>query len=537
MFHLLDWISLSFYFLVLLGITWWATKQRKESTEDYFLASRHVGWFVIGASIFASNIGAEHIVGLAGTAAKTGVVMGHYELHSWLVLLLGWVFIPFYMRSRVFTMPEFLEKRYSANARWLLSLITLVSYVVTKVCVNVYAGAVVFQTLLGIDFWTGALFILIFTGIYTVLGGLRAVVYTEAIQTVVLVLGSIIVTIMGLIKLGGWSQLVALAGREHLNLFLPANHPEFPWPGMIFAPPIVGLWYWCTDQYIVQRALAARNEQQARRGTIFASYLKLLPFYIFILPGVMAFALARSGQLELQRADQAFPALVMSLIPVGIKGLVAGGLLAALMSSLASVFNSSSTLFTMDIYKKLRPRTPEKKLVLVGRFATAVVVVSGVVWIPLMKHISSELYHYLQSVQAYIAPPIAAVFLLGVFSRRINKYGAMTSLVSGFSIGLLRLIAELNKNSLSGVLHWFATVNFLYFAIFSFIGCCLAMLVVSWLTPSPRAEQIQGLTYATTLAEDKASSRATWNWKDVLLSVIVVGVIIFTLVYFSPLNF
>jgi len=536
-FHTVDWITLGLYFSILLGITWWATKQRKESTEDYFLASRHVGWFVIGASIFASNIGAEHIVGLAGTAAKTGVAMGHYELHSWLVLLLGWVFIPFYMRSRVFTMPEFLELRYTPNARWFLSLITLISYVVTKVCVNVYAGAVVFQTLLGIDFWTGALFILIFTGIYTVLGGLRAVVYTEAVQTVVLVVGSIIVTVAGLIKLGGWGNLVALAGSNHLNLFLPANHPEFPWPGMIFAPPIVGLWYWCTDQYIVQRALAAKNEQTARRGTIFASFLKLLPFYIFILPGVMAFALSRSGQINLASADQAFPTMVINLIPIGIKGVVAGGLLAALMSSLASVFNSSATLFTMDIYKKLKPDTPEKKLVRVGRIATAVIVVSGVAWIPLMKHISGELYHYLQSVQAYIAPPIAAVFLIGIFYKRINATGAMTSLVGGFVLGMLRLVAELNKTYLHGILYKFATVNFLYFAIFSFIGCATAMLIVSWLTAAPSYEKIRGLTYATTVTEDKAASRATWSWKEVVLSVVVLLVIAFTLIYFSPLNF
>jgi SSS family solute:Na+ symporter len=271
-FQPIDWVIVAAYFAVILGISWWSFRQKQRSTEDYFLASRHVGWFVIGASIFASNIGAEHIVGLAGTAAKTGVVMGHYELHAWLVLVLGWVFIPFYMRSRVFTMPEFLELRYAPQARWFLSVITLVGYIFTKICVNVYAGAVVFQTLMGIDFWSGALIVVILTGIYTVLGGLRAVVYTEAMQTIVLVMGSVIVTVSGLIKIGGWSAFVQAAGADHLNLFLPANHPEFPWPGMVFAPPIVGLWYWCTDQYIVQRALAAKNEKTARRGTICAAF-------------------------------------------------------------------------------------------------------------------------------------------------------------------------------------------------------------------------------------------------------------------------
>jgi len=532
-FQAIDWVVVAAYFAVVLGISWWSFRQRQKSPEDYFLASRHIGWFVVGASIFASNIGAEHIVGLAGTAAKTGVVMGHYELHAWLVLVLGWFFIPFYMRSKVFTMPEFLELRYSPQARWFLSVISLIAYVFTKICVNVYAGAVVFQTLMGIDFWTGALIIVVLTGVYTVLGGMKAVVYTEALQTIVLVTGSVIVTVAALIKIGGWSNFVALAGSDHLNLFLPANHPEFPWPGMIFAPPIVGFWYWCTDQYIVQRVLAAKNERQARRGTIFASFLKLLPFYIFILPGVMAFVLAKTGQLQLASPDQAFPTMVMTLIPIGIRGLVAGGLLAALMSSLASTFNSSSTLFTMDIYKKFRPEASERKLVRVGRIATSVLVVSGLAWIPLMKLISSQLYHYLQSVQAYIAPPIAAVFLLGVFWKRINGKGAITTLVGGFVLGMLRLALELNKSHLSGFLHAFASINFLYFCIILFAVCVATLIIVSLLTAPPSYEKIKGLTYGTTVVEDKAASRATWGWKEVVLSLIVVGVVAFSLIYFS----
>jgi len=504
-FQTLDWIVVGGYFLILLGLAWWVIKQKQESSVDYFLAGRHIGWFVIGASIFASNIGSEHIVGLAGTGAKTGVVMGLYELHSWLVLLLGWVFIPFYMRSKVFTMPEFLEKRYSPKARWFLSLVSLVGYVLTKISVTVYAGAVVFQVLMGIDFWTGALIIVILTGIYTILGGLRAVVYTETLL-------------------------------DHLNLFLPANHPDFPWPGMVFAPPIVGLWYWCTDQYIVQRALAAKNETQARRGTIFASYLKLLPFFIFIIPGVIAYALAKSGSFDLPQADQAFPAMVKMLLPAGLRGLVAGGLLAALMSSLAAVFNSCSTLFTIDIYKKLKPDSSERTLVLVGRIATAAVVVSGMLWIPLMKYISGELYHYLQSVQAYLAPPIAAVFLLGLFFKRINSQGALTALIGGFVIGMGRLAAELSKESLGGWLYKFASINFLYFCIYLFLFCIVLMIVVSLITKEPSYKKIQGLTYATTVAVDKQRSRASWKYKDVVPSVIVIVILALILVYFSPIG-
>jgi SSS family solute:Na+ symporter len=305
---------------------------------------------------------------------------------------------------------------------------------------------------------------------------------------------------------------------------------------MVFAPPIVGLWYWCTDQYIVQRALAARDETQARRGTIWAAYLKLLPFFIFLLPGVIAAALARAGRLELASADQAFPAMVRALLPVGLRGLVVAGLLAALMSSLASVFNSCSTLFTMDIYRKLRPAAPEASLVRVGRIATAVVVLCGIAWIPLMRGVSGELYHYLQSVQAYIAPPIAAVFFLGLFWRRLNAAGAMAALVGGFVLGMARLVLELNKAALGGPLRWFADVNFLYFAMLLFAASVALLVGVSLLTAAPDPARLRGLTFATTGAEDRSASRASWTALDVVLSLAVLVILALTLVYFSALG-
>src|SRR5215203_3132170 len=455
----IDWIFVILYLLVIAAVSVWSIRKSKETTSDYFLANRNLGWFVIGASILASNVGSEHIVGLAGSAAKSGTVLGHYELHSYIVLILGWVFVPFYMRSMVYTMPEFLERRFNPQSRRLLSIIQLLSYVITKASVTIFAGALVFNQFLGVDFWTGAIILVLVTGVYTIFGGLHAVMYTEAIQAIVLLAGSAVLLFVGLDKVGGWDGLISAVPPEKLNMFRPLSDPEFPWLGILFASPIVGIWYWCTDQHIVQRCLAGKNEKEARRGTIFAAYLKLMPFFIFMIPGLIAFSLAQQGKLQLSDPNQAFPTLVRDLLPVGLSGLLAGGLLAALMSSLASVYNACSTLFTMDIYSKMKPHANGKELVRVGRITTTVVVVLGMVWIPLMSKISGVLYQYLQSVQSYLAPPIAAVFLLGVFSKRINSKGAYSAMVAGFIIGVLRIILELNREGLTGFWFGFATIN------------------------------------------------------------------------------
>ena len=534
-FTTLDWFVLLVFFSILGYIIYWVINQKQDTSEEYFLAGRNLGWFVIGASIFASNIGSEHIVGLAGTAANSGMVMGHYELHSWIILLLGWFFVPFYLNSTVFTMPEFLEKRFSENSRWLLTIITLISYVLTKVSVTVYAGAVVFETLMGIEFWSGALLIVLITGCYTIFGGLRAVIFTDALQAFVLIIGSITISIIGLTKIGGWGNLVSSIEPSRFNMFLPADHPDFPWIGMVFAPPIIGIWYWCTDQYIVQRVLSASDIHQARKGTIFAGYLKLLPIFMFFIPGLIAYAMSNSGQMDYGSSDQVFPTLVRELLPTGMRGLVAGGLLAALMSSLSSVFNSCSTLFTMDIYKKLNPNASEKKLVFVGRIATGVVVLSGILWIPFMKAVSGGgLYTYLQSVQAYIAPPIASVFLLGLFWKRINAKGAFTALVSGFSAGMIRLGLEINKNSLdtNGVFHAIADLNFLYFAIVSFVTCVFILIAVSMATNEPDYEKIKGLTYDTV---DKGEE-PDHDSSDKIHSYVILVILALILIYFSPLG-
>jgi SSS family solute:Na+ symporter len=442
------------------------------------------------------------------------------------------------MRSMVYTMPEFLERRFNPQARRLLSIIQLFSYVIAKASVTIFAGALVFNQFLGVNFWTGAIILVVVTGVYTVMGGLHAVMYTEAIQAIVLLVGSGVLLFFGLREIGGWDALMKSVPAEKLNMFRSLRDPDYPWLGILFASPIVGIWYWCTDQHIVQRCLAARNEQQARRGTIFAAYLKLMPFFIFLIPGLIAYALHAQGKLELTDTNAAFPEMVKQIMPVGLRGLLAGGLLAALMSSLASVYNACSTLYTIDIYKKNHSEASEKKLVRVGRISTAVIVLLGMAWIPLMGRISSGLYDYLQSVQSYLAPPIAAVFLFGVFFPRLNAKGAYSAMVAGFIVGILKLTTQLLQDQLpaGSWVYQFATINFLYFCIYLFLFSVAVMVIVSLLTPRPTYDHVKGLTFATTVAEDKSASRASWNARDAILSLIVVAIILCIFIYFSPLG-
>jgi SSS family solute:Na+ symporter len=536
-FETLDWVVIGFYFAVIGGLAIWVITRKQENTEDYFLAGRNMGWFVVGASIFASNIGSEHVVGLAGAGAGGKIPMLIYELHAWLVITLGWVFLPFYLRSGIFTTPEFLERRFNANTRWFLSVFSLIAYVLTKVSVTVYAGGIVIAQLLHIDFWFGALITVILTGLYTILGGMRAVVYTEALQTVVLVLGAGTLTAVGLMEVGGIDGLKASLEPGYLNMWRSASDPQFPWPSLVISSSIVGLWYWCTDQYIVQRVLAAKNIKEGRRGTIFGGLLKLLPVFLFLIPGVIALALKNRGELSWDSPDQAFAALLMNKMPAGLKGLVAAGLLAALMSSLASVFNSCSTLFTVDVYKKLRPEAPEKKLLAVGRWATVIVVILGILWIPIMQNISGVLYEYLQSVQSYIAPPITAVFILGIFFKRINAKGALSTLIFGLVVAVIRIGLELAAGGEmldhEGMLYYFGTINFLTFAAWFFLLCVIVCVGVSLATAPPPLEKIQGLTYGSLSPEQIQANRNSYNKWDIILSLAVIGIVVYVMTTFT----
>ena len=499
---------------------------KKGASDQYFLGGRNLGWFVIGASLFASNIGSEHLVGLAGAGASGDFPAAQMEIiAAFMLLLLGWLFVPFYLRSGVYTMPEYLERRYDAWSRSYLSWVSIIAYVLTKISVTIAAGGIICTALLGIDFWTGAIFIVVATGLYTVLGGLKAVVYTDAIQMFILLGGSLAVGYYGLQAIGGWEQVVERTTPQHLSLWRNFNDPDFPWTGIIFGAPILGVWYWCTDQFIVQRVLAARNIEQARKGSIFAGFLKLLPLFVFVIPGVIAFALSQGENPVVEFPvengevlyDAALPLITTQILPVGIRGLVVAGLLAALMSSLSSVFNSCSTLFTMDIYKKYFPRTSEKRLVQVGQIATVILVILGLAWIPLLQKLEGGLFQKLQSIQAYISPPIAAVFLLGLFHKRINGRGARAALLTGALLGVLRLSLEVSSASLPGGLHWFVEMNFLHFAVFLFLLCSLVLIMVSL----PRAKIVKDVSAYTLQKTQSLPYKSTNVWLSILLLICI----------------
>ncbi|MBN2163981.1 MAG: sodium:solute symporter [Pontiellaceae bacterium] len=546
----LDWGVLALFALALIGIIVWVSMQKEESSDDYFLAGRGAGWLAIGASIFASNIGSEHLIGLAGAGASSGMAMAHWEIQGWMILILGWAFVPFYSRSMVLTMPEFLEKRYNPESRTILSLISLISYVLTKVAVTVYAGGLVFQQVFGIEklwgidfFWISAIGLVIITAVYTVLGGMKSVLYTSVLQTPILLLGSLIIVVLGLKALGGWGEMMNVVratpvndfGDSMGNLIRSNSDKDFPWFGVLVGSSVIGFWYWCTDQFIVQRVLSGRDEQQARRGAIFGAFLKLTPVFLFLIPGMIAFAMSTKGieingtVYVLPEPDAAFPSLVAKLLPAGVKGLVVCGILAALMSSLASLFNSSAMLFTIDFYQKLKPQASQHHLVFVGRIATVVIVILGILWIPIMKSIGNVLYTYLQDVQSVLAPGIAAAFLLGVLWKRTSAKGGMWGLLSGMIIGLTRLGAKVYYTT-AGVDagdSWFKAAffdwNWLFFSGAMLVVCMVVVVIVSLCTAAPDEDKIRGLVFGTETPEQRAATRSSWNNWDLLWTGLILA--------------
>src|SRR5882762_5872673 len=458
-----DLVIIGVYFAIVFGIgMYFARKER--TSEEYFLAGRDIGWFFIGASLFVSNISTEHFIGLSGTGASSGLAVGHFEWLACLILLiLGWVFVPFYLRTNVFTMPEFLERRFSRQCAVYLAAISIIAYIFTKISVQLYAASVVLERVAGWSLWKTAVVLVVATGIYTIAGGLAAVIYTDTVQTLILITGAVALTLIGLHRVGGFAHLQAMVPPSYFHMIKPATDSAFPWTGIFFGAPILGIWYWCTDQVIVQRVLSARDEGHAKAGTIFAGFLKILPVFMLVLPGIIAYALFPDQVRE--KPDYAYP-----------------------------------TLVTLDFYKKIRPEASERQLVNFGRIATGGMVLLGLLWVPFIHLLSAQLYIYLQSVQAYISPPIAVCFIFGILWPRLNGQGALSSLLAGFVLGAGRFIFEVldkTRHYDSRAIRWLVDMNFLHYAILMFVVCTAVLIGVSMMYPAPERKKIAGLTFAT----------------------------------------
>jgi SSS family solute:Na+ symporter len=572
-FNGLDWFVIALFGLGMVATVWYSMRKKNESGKDYFLSGRDANWLQIGSSIFSSNIGSEHLVGLAGAGFITGMAMAHWEMHGWIILVLGWVFVPLYDRMKIFTMPEFLELRFSRGSRNVLSLLTIVSLVLTKIAATIYAGDVVIRTLLNVDhvnvfghqievFWFIALSLAFTTGLYTIFGGMRVIMYTAVLQTPVLIFGSVAILYTGLHVLGhgslvaGWKAMLAAAG-ENVHLIRSNNDPDWPWLAVLPASAIIGFWYWCTDQYIVQRVLAGKNQQESRRGTILAGFFKLTPVFIFLVPGMIAFALTKAPDAHFTTSgDAAYTSLVAQILPNGLRGMVACGMIVALMASLGSKFNASATLFTMDFYREWHPNASGRTEVIVGRIATAVIVFVGICWVMAIKSLHLSLYQYLQNVQGYLSPAIAVLFALGVFWKRATAPAALWAFMVGVAGGFAKLAADLVMRNDSetvvnlkqqlyhktitlaqynagiapikakfGLLFDFWNIHQWYYCQALFVITAALMIVISLMTRAPDPKTVKYTWYGAT-PEEKAATKASWNAMDVVLSLIVVGVIV-----------
>src|SRR6201987_5578690 len=440
-------------------------------------------------------------------------------------------------------MPEFLERRFSRHCAVYLAAISIIAYIFTKISVQLYAASVVLERIAGWSLVKTAVVLVIATGIYTIAGGLPAVIYPDTVQTLILITGAVALTVIGLHRVGGLENLRSMVPESYFHMIKPASDPNFPWTGIFFGAPILGIWYWCTDQVIVQRVLSARDEGHAKAGTIFAGFLKILPVFMLVLPGIIAFALFPD---QVKKPDFAYPTLVLNLLPTGLVGLVMAALLAAVMGAMSSVFNSASTLVTLDFYKKIRPEASENQLVNFGRIATGVMVLLGLLWVPFIHLISSQLYIYLQSVQAYISPPIAACFVLGILWPRLNAHGAITALLSGFVLGAVRFVLELRARAghpVGDTLAWVVEMNFLHYAIFMFVVCSLILIGVSLMTPAPDRQKLAGLTFATvglklettpvgTPGRKPAHETATEQRMNLVFSLLLLGTVVGLWIYF-----
>jgi len=561
----LDWVVLIVGLLGVVAAVWYAIWKDKKAQQgedsSAYLFGKGEPWYVIGMAIFAANIGSEHLVGLAGTGAKDGVGMAHWEMQGWMILILGWLFVPFYQllinkMGKIITMPDFLKFRYTQRTGSWLSIITLVAYVLTKVSVTAFTGGIFFKFLLDIPFWYGAIGLIAITAVFTVFGGMKGVMTLSTIQTPILIIGSFLVLFLGLNMLGdgsitaGWGEMMRVCNAAHdgfgtTHMFHPdpadPMYPQFPGYVVFLGASIIGFWYWCTDQHIVQRVLGQvpgeDNKEvmkRARRGTIAAGFFKLLPVFMFLIPGMIAYALSlKTGSgIEMditnhESTDGAFAMMVKNILPAGIKGIVTIGFVCALVASLAAFFNSCATLFTEDFYKPMKKGKSEAHYVFVGRTATVVVVLLGLAWMPIMMNMGN-LYSYLQDIQSLIAPAMVAVFTLGIFSKKITPKAGEWGLIGGFLIGMIRLITNVvtdsGKAAMDGAFWentaWFWQTNWLIFECWLLVFIIVLMVAVSFFTPAPSKEQVDAITFS---ADFKKSIKESWGAFDIIGTLVVIG--------------
>jgi solute:Na+ symporter, SSS family len=525
----LDFFVLIVFVLAVFALGFYYPHQNADTYTNYFLGGRKFGWFAVGLSIFATNISSEHFVGLAGAASVRGLAVAQFELMAVFILLfLGWVLAPKFYRSGAVTVPEFMALRFDKKTRQFVSGLSIVIYVFTKILVSLFAAGLLFTKIFGMDIYASSIIIVLITGMYCVLGGASAVMRTQVLQGVVLIAGAVALSLFGLQAVGGYHVLTQRLPADFFIMFKSVRDTDYPWTGIIFGAPIIAFWYWCTDQYIIQRLQSAKSERDAQKGSFFAALLKILPLFILVFPGFIAAVLYPECA-----GDSAYAALITgNILPIGIKGLVVAGLLAAVMSSLAAAFNSTATLFTNDFYKVRYPEATERKLLLVGRLVTIAVVMAAVVIVPFVALISSHVYLFLQSIQSFFAPPITAVFLFMLFSSKITSRTALLTLLIGETIGAGRIVLEIVRNfgiPLHPALLQIMRINFLHFSIILFVLCVCLILFLTY-TRKPSDEQTKSATFvcepagASSLSAELKGSR--YLRTNILYSAIIVILIV-----------
>ncbi|MBK7107257.1 MAG: sodium/solute symporter [Ignavibacteriae bacterium] len=510
-----DNLILLTYFLIVLGIGLFFGRSKGNSISQYFLAGKNLNWIVIGTSLFATNISSEHFVGLAGAGSIHGLSVGYFEWLAVIILfLLGWLFAPIFLRSNIFTVPQFFGKRFDNSSRLYLTIVSILTYIFTKIGVTLLAGTFVLKEVLGWDMFTSTIIIVFITGLYTVIGGLTSVAFTQVFQAIILILGAVLLSAFGLIEVGGFSELAAKLPSDYFSLFKSTSDPNVPWLGILIGAPIIGIWYWCADQYIVQRVLAAKGIEEAKKGTMLAAFFKIFPIFFLIFPGMIAAVLYPDV-----KGDFAYSMLLSgNLLPVGIKGLVIAGFFAALMSSLASSFNSAAALVSLDIYQIFRKNYSERELVLVGRLATMFFVILAIAIVPFTKLINIHIYLFLQSIQSFIAPPIVSVLLIGIFWKKASSLGAIWTLIIGGFIGFMKiLVTILDPQTVSKfeILVYLNSINFLHFAFILFFISSAIMIGISLLKINivDNSESLQKLTISVS---DLKTNFATNSYSRIL---------------------